>query len=289
MIHKVYNTKGVTFDVYYDSLDEEFIQKGIYVAVLKYRNGTIHKQVRVFSKNSIEGCGTNLARNLLEVKDRHLWVDHIDGNPLNNQRSNLRIVTPQKNNLNVKFDKSQYKGVTEKIEDKCFFVNIRGCDRKSFDNNYDAFIYAHKYKSENDWEYRRDKRTLLEIAEDIPYKSYKRVIKDMEKGNYCDKCDKMIKSRFHEHYEKCTNLICMKCGAKFSTQGKRDRHIRENCSDKECSRCYQNFPNIQELRTHIKVCEVKSFKCPHCSKTFMHKSSIPKHIREKHIVRAIDN
>lgn len=59
------------------------------------------------------GGRKSLHRLLMEFPD--LFVDHIDGNPLNNRKDNLRIVTNKKNQENLKKSKtgksSKYRGV----------------------------------------------------------------------------------------------------------------------------------------------------------------------------------
>lgn len=51
-----------------------------------------------------------------EIEDRKILIDHIDGNPINNKRSNLRFCTPQENVRNrglAKNNTSGFKGVTK--------------------------------------------------------------------------------------------------------------------------------------------------------------------------------
>lgn len=63
----------------------------------------------------INGKNNYLHRYLMDAVGRSVHVDHINGNTLDNRRSNLRIVTPQQNNHNRhKLDKrniSGYRGV----------------------------------------------------------------------------------------------------------------------------------------------------------------------------------
>lgn len=61
-----------------------------------------------------------LHRNIMDVKEGDV-VDHIDGNPLNNRRNNLRVCTQQENIYNSRPSRtnvSKYKGVTKLNEDK---------------------------------------------------------------------------------------------------------------------------------------------------------------------------
>ena len=56
-----------------------------------------------------------LHRVVMQCSDSNLVVDHIDNNPLNNQKSNLRICTKAENNRNTSSHKnssSKYLGVT---------------------------------------------------------------------------------------------------------------------------------------------------------------------------------
>ena len=56
-----------------------------------------------------------LHRVIMQCTDSNLVVDHIDKNPLNNQKSNLRICTKAENNRNTSSHKnssSQYLGVS---------------------------------------------------------------------------------------------------------------------------------------------------------------------------------
>ena len=84
-------------------------------------------------------------RVILGVTDPAVWVDHIDGNGLNNCRSNLRICTRGQNQRNRpanRNNKSGYKGVFACKRSGRWIAKIM-CDRKAihigrFDTPEDA-------------------------------------------------------------------------------------------------------------------------------------------------------
>lgn len=74
----------------------------------KYNNNVSNS----FCSNGVfeEGNKKVLSRQIMSVTDKEQQVDHINGNPLDNRRSNLRVVSHQENMMN----KKNYKNNTSK-------------------------------------------------------------------------------------------------------------------------------------------------------------------------------
>jgi hypothetical protein len=69
--------------------------------------------IKIEGKNYCETI--SLHRVLLNVIDKSIFIDHKDGNSLNNQKTNLRIATTSQNNRNAisrKNSSSKYLGVS---------------------------------------------------------------------------------------------------------------------------------------------------------------------------------
>ena len=82
-------------------------------------------------RSKISGSWFTMSRYLLDVYDSKVHVDHINGNPLDNRKKNLRACTQQENERNSKKQKTasgapclrEYKGVsimTSKFKDKVY-------------------------------------------------------------------------------------------------------------------------------------------------------------------------
>jgi hypothetical protein len=81
-----------------------------------------------------------------------LHVDHIDGNPLNNVRSNLRLCTNQQNlrNMRSKGGSSKFKGVSKLGRRYVARIMVDGKDvrRKSFYCEVEAAVQYDEWASE---------------------------------------------------------------------------------------------------------------------------------------------
>lgn len=113
-----------------------------------------HTDNKGYLKTTIKNRGIFIHR-LITNCPNNLIIDHIDGNPLNNRRSNLRMVTHKENQRNKKRKQvgttSKYFGVSRGYKNT-WRAQIRGQDGKviklgTYENEIDAAI-AYNKKSE---------------------------------------------------------------------------------------------------------------------------------------------
>lgn len=133
--YRYLDRETIEFDVYYQDntycdsfiIDAEDLNK---VKYFKWRKGSGHIITGNCTKNNPSRQITHI---ILNVPDGFI-VDHIDGNPLNNKKNNLRVTT-QQNNL---------------------------CNKHFMTNNTSGFIGVSWSKSRNYWEseLRKDKIRL---------------------------------------------------------------------------------------------------------------------------------
>lgn len=82
-----------------------------------------------YARAKINGKRVSMHRLVLDLSPKDPYVDHIDGNKVNNCKSNLRLVTPQQNQFNQRKREgclSKYKGVTRSANKWMASIMING-------------------------------------------------------------------------------------------------------------------------------------------------------------------
>lgn len=128
---------------------EAVVDDADYAAVSKfkwYAQKNSDNQHNVYARRSFKvgekQCGQQMHHFILPVHSG-LVVDHIDGNGLNNCRSNLRLVSPKSNRINARKvrGKSKFKGVGIRYNGK-FSASLRKDGKLiwlgTFENEIDA-------------------------------------------------------------------------------------------------------------------------------------------------------
>ncbi len=99
-----------------------------------------------FNKENKKWICTKMHR-LITNCPKGLQVDHINHNPLDNRRSNLRIVTKEQNQMNQKIPKtntSGYKGVSWSKQKRKWIVKIKRTQIGSFEDKLSAAFFYDK-------------------------------------------------------------------------------------------------------------------------------------------------
>lgn len=153
MITKLFKSIHGNFELILDDEDSWVLDYGL--GLWKDSRREIPYVVFQNSKRNKEYLGKKLSRVLLNCQDTYI-VDHINGNPMDNRRSNLRITTQNHNNMNAKKrknSKSIYKGV-------CPTYKKTGLWTAQIQHNYKKYTIGTKFTSEEEAAKAYDKRAL---------------------------------------------------------------------------------------------------------------------------------
>lgn len=137
-----------------------FIDKDDYNKIKYY---SWHITPKGYVKGNVNGIKMKINRFIMDITDPYIYVDHIDSNPLNNIRSNLRISNSSKNSQNKKKQQnttSNYLGIWFNKKSKKW--------QSLFIINYTKH-YLGEYKDEEEAARRRD----LYILDNYPDEHYK--------------------------------------------------------------------------------------------------------------------
>lgn len=107
---KIRNSIHGEVEAIVDAADIEIVKK-LYWNVVKQVNGKLYVRAHRPLWLQQKSCFVTLHRYLLNFPDS--FIDHANGNPLDNRRSNIRLATRSENSINREFkNKTGMRGVT---------------------------------------------------------------------------------------------------------------------------------------------------------------------------------
>ena len=90
--------------------NEILVDEDIYYDLTLY---TWCMNIRGYVKGTVDNKNCRLHRYVMKCTDPKIYVDHINGNPLDNRKQNLRLVTPQQNSMNISSHKKSTSNFVE--------------------------------------------------------------------------------------------------------------------------------------------------------------------------------
>ena len=167
IILKIYSKKlKETVDVYIDYEDANLLFYNWYIKI------TEKGYKKVCSR--INGKDRSLS-NMIIGKKKDYVVDHIDRNPFNNRRNNLRLVSQSINNKNRKFknNKLGFTGVIDRGNSYCVSWYEKGkrkyktFSKSKFKNDKQALKAAIRFRYfkglENDYTFSKEEKEMCKI------------------------------------------------------------------------------------------------------------------------------
>ena len=127
---KTYELTNTTQDIHYIPLydkyeeieqyafiDSEDIHKVKHIKWYPYREALVNNITKYYAQGSIPGSVAKLSHIIMGKPPKDHFIDHINGNSMDNRKSNLRFATIAQNNQNKTLDptkrKSKYIGVVK--------------------------------------------------------------------------------------------------------------------------------------------------------------------------------